>query len=492
MICDFRPGQADLSSCQLFVYLPLVMETKQKTIRKSVTVSGTGLHTGILVNLTFCPAPENTGYVFKRTDIEGQPFIKVDADLVTDTSRGTSLEYKGAKVATIEHPLAALVGLGIDNCILEMDGVETPIKDGSSKFFVEALLEAGIVEQNAERVYAELKSPVIYSDTERKVEIIALPADDFKISVMIDYSTEVLDTQNAVLENLNEFREQIANCRTFVFLHELENLIGNNLIKGGDLSNAIVFVNRSVNQEELDRLAKHLNKPSVQVTGTGILNNLDLYFPNEPARHKLLDIIGDLALVGKPLKAHIIARRPGHFSNMKFAKLVREHLDAEKHLQNIPHFNLTGKPVFDINDIKRRLPHRYPFLLIDKIIELTENHVVGVKNVTVNEPFFMGHFPNEPVMPGVLQIESMAQCGGVLVLSNVPDPQNYNTYFLKIDEVKFRQKVVPGDVLVIRMELISPLRRGICHMKGVAYVGNSIVSEATLLAQILKNKPEEK
>jgi UDP-3-O-[3-hydroxymyristoyl] N-acetylglucosamine deacetylase/3-hydroxyacyl-[acyl-carrier-protein] dehydratase len=468
------------------------METKQRTISKAVTVSGTGLHTGIMVNLTFCPAPENTGYVFKRIDMDGQPTIKVDADLVTDTSRGTTLEYKGAKVATIEHPLAALVGLGIDNCILEMDGVETPIMDGSSHFFVKALLEAGIVEQNAERVYAELKSPVIYSDPNRKVEIIALPADDFRISVMIDYETEVLDTQNAVLDHLSDFKDQIANCRTFVFLHELEYLINNNLIKGGDLSNAIVFVNRSVTQDELDNLASVLGKPSVNITSTGILNNLDLYYPNEPARHKLLDVIGDLTLVGKPLKAHIIARRPGHLSNMKFAKLVREHLAAEKSLSDVPQFNLTGKPIYDINDIKKRLPHRYPFLLIDKIIELSDNHVVGVKNVTTNEPFFDGHFPNEPVMPGVLQVESMAQCGGVFVLSKVPDPQNYNTYFLKIDEVKFRQKVVPGDVLVIRMELLSPFRRGICHMKGVAYVGENIVCEATLLAQVFKNKPEEK
>lgn len=468
------------------------METKQRTISKKVTVSGTGLHTGNLVNLTFCPAPENTGYVYKRIDLEGQPVIKVDADLVTDTSRGTTLEYKGAKVATIEHPLAALVGLGIDNCILEMDGVETPIMDGSSRFFVEALLEAGIIEQEAERVYAELKSPVIYSDPTRKVEIIALPADDFRISVMIDYETDVLDTQNAVLDHLSDFREQIANCRTFVFLHELEYLVANNLIKGGDLSNAIVFVNRSVTQEELDQLAFVLKKPSVNVTGTGILNNLDLYYPNEPARHKLLDVIGDLTLVGKPLKAHIIARRPGHLSNMKFARLVREHLAAEKKLSDVPQFNLTGKPVFDINDIKKRLPHRYPFLLVDKIIELSDEHVVGVKNVTTNEPFFEGHFPNEPVMPGVLQVEAMAQCGGVFVLSKVPDPQNYNTYFLKIDEVKFRQKVVPGDVLIIRMELLSPFRRGICHMKGVAYVGDTIVTEATLLAQVNKNKPEEK
>ncbi len=466
------------------------MGTKQRTIQKAATVSGTGLHSGIMVSLTFTPAPVNSGYVFKRIDIEGQPEIKVDADYVTDTSRGTTLEHNGAKVATIEHPLAALIGLGIDNCLIEIDGVETPIMDGSSRYFVEALLAAGIEEQDAEREYIIIKSPISFSDPEKKVELIALPADDFRVSVMIDYETTVLDTQNAVLERIEDFPKQIANCRTFVFLHELEHLLSNNLIKGGDLSNAIVFVNRIVSQEELDNLAQSLNKPSVQVTGTGILNNVDLYFKNEPARHKLLDIIGDLALIGKPLKAHIIARRPGHYSNMRFAKLIKEHVASEKKISKVPQFNLTGTPVLDINDIKRLLPHRPPFLLIDKIIELNEDYIVGVKNVTMNEPFFVGHFPNEPVMPGVLQVEAMAQAGGVFVLSSMPDPQNYNTYFLKISEVKFRQKVVPGDVLIIKMELISPLRRGICHMKGVAYVGDRIVTEAILLAQIFKNKPE--
>ncbi len=464
---------------------------KQRTIRKPVTLSGIGLHTGAIVTMTFKPAPPETGYVYKRVDLEGQPEIKVDVDYVIDTSRGTTLEHNGARVATIEHPLAALAGLSIDNCIIEMDGVETPIMDGSSRFFVEALDEAGIVEQDAERQYFEIRSPVTFTDKDKKVEMIALPADDFKVSVMIDYETTVLDTQNAVLENIDDFRKQFANCRTFVFLHELEALVAHNLIKGGDLSNAIVFVNRIVNQEELDKLAHLLNKPTVEVTKTGILNNLELYFQNEPARHKLLDVIGDLTLAGRPLKAHIIARRPGHYSNVKFARAIRDHVLNERKLTPAPVYDINKPPIYDINAIKRMLPHRFPFLLIDKVIDISKNHVVGVKNVTYNEQFFVGHFPAEPVMPGVLMIEAMAQTGGVFVLSHLPDPENYDTYFLKINEVKFRNKVVPGDTLIFYLELLSPLRRGICHMKGIAYVGRNIVMEAILLAQVFKRKNEQ-
>jgi len=463
-----------------------MISTQQKTLKAAVTVSGTGLHTGHIVNLTFKPAPANYGYVFKRIDLEGQPEVKVDVDNVIDTSRGTTLEKNGARVATIEHPLAALAGLGIDNCLLEIDGIETPIMDGSAKFFLDAILSVGIHEYDEPRNFLELKTPITFSDRDRKVELIALPADDFRVSVMIDFETSVLDTQNAVLESIDDFKDNISQCRTFVFLHELEYLMNTNLIQGGDLSNAIVFVNRIVTQEELDRLATVLGKNSVEVTTNGILNNLELHFQNEPARHKLLDVIGDLTLLGQPIKAHIIARRPGHAANVRLSKAIREHVHKEGKIVKAPHYDVNTPPVYDINDIKRLLPHRPPFLLVDKIIEISDHHVVGVKNVTINEDFFIGHFPNEPVMPGVLQVEAMAQTGGILVLSSVPDPENYATYFLKITDVKFRQKVVPGDTLVFRLDIISPIRRGICHMKGVAYVGDKIVTEAELLAQIAR------
>jgi len=465
------------------------MTEKQQTIAKPVLISGTGLHTGNNVNITFKPAPINFGYKFKRIDIENSPLIDADVDLVKDTSRGTTLEFNGIKVSTVEHVLAAVFGLGIDNILIELDGLEMPILDGSSRPIVEALLSAGIVEQQAEKDYYEIKSNITFTDPDKKVEMVIIPSKEFKLSVLIDYELKVLNTQFASLNKLEDFQTEIAPCRTFVFLHELEYLLSNNLIKGGDLSNAIVFVNRIMSKEELNRLANLFNKPSVEVLAEGILNNVDLYFNNEPARHKLLDVIGDLALIGKRIKGHVIVSRPGHSSNVEFAKLIRKQIKQESLAKkDSPVFDLNKPPLFDINKIRELLPHRPPFLLVDKILEMTDTYVIGLKNVTMNEDFFVGHFPNEPVMPGVLQVEAMAQTGGIMALSSVPDPENYATYFMKIDNVRFRSKVVPGDTLIFRLDLLTPIRRGLCNMKGVAYVGTKIVMEAEMLAQIIKIK----
>lgn len=462
------------------------MAENQNTIKKAVTLSGVGLHTGEEVNLTFRPAPINHGKKFIRIDLDGRPEIEALVENVVDTARGTSIAVNGARVQTVEHVLAAVAGMGIDNIIIEVDKPETPIMDGSARFFVEALEEAGVQEQPAMREYYELRTPVFYEDPENKIEMVALPFPRFKVTSMINFETKVLGTQFAIMERIEDFRKEIARCRTFVFLHELEYLLSNQLIRGGDLNNAIVFVNRPVGQEELDRLAKMFNKPSVSVLNEGILNNLELHFENEPARHKLLDVVGDLSLVGKPLKAHIIARRPGHTVNTKFASLIKQQLNKDRKMSQTPLYDPNKPPLLDINQIKSILPHRPPFLLIDKIVEMTENSCVGVKSVTMNEPFFEGHFPDEPVMPGVLQVEAMAQAGGVLVLSTVPNPQDYTTLFLKIDQVKFRQKVVPGDTLIFDIKLLGPVRRGICNMKGVAYVGNKVVMEAELMASIVE------
>jgi UDP-3-O-[3-hydroxymyristoyl] N-acetylglucosamine deacetylase / 3-hydroxyacyl-[acyl-carrier-protein] dehydratase len=462
------------------------MSDKQSTIKSPVSISGTGLHTGNDVTISIYPAPENFGYKFKRIDLDPSILVPADVEHVVDTSRGTSIEYKGIRIDTIEHVLAALAGLEIDNALVELNQSETPILDGSSHIYVERLLEAGIVEQETPRKYFELDTIITYSDIAKKVELIAIPSKQLKLSVMIDYDSKVLQSQNAVVNNIQEFRENIAPCRTFVFLHELEFLLNNNLIKGGDLNNAIVFVNRVVSQKELDHLANIFNKPRVEVMKEGILNNLELKFPNEPARHKLLDVIGDLALVGMPLKAHIIASRPGHYSNVQFAKLIKKQLLHHLKCEKAPQYDINKKPVYDIMQIQKILPHRPPFLLVDRILELSEEHVVGMKNVTMNESFFVGHFPNEPVMPGVLITEAMAQTGGIFALSFVPDPENYITYFLKMENVKFRQKVVPGDTLIFENKLIGPMRRGICHMQGKAYVGNKVVMEAELMAQIQK------
>lgn len=462
------------------------MNEKQKTIKSTVTISGVGLHTGQEVTLTIRPASAGSGIRFLRTDIGEGAFLDANAGLVTDTSHGTTLESDGIRVATVEHVLAAITGMDIDNAIIEVDCPETPILDGSSKLYTDAISKAGTVEQEAFKDYFEIKEPIRLYHEEKDCEIIAVPSDDYRITCLIDYQSKVLGHQYASLDNISKFKDEISSCRTFVFLHELEFLLAKNLIKGGDLSNAIVFVDKPVHQEELDRLAHVLNKPSVAVRKEGILNNLELSFPNEPARHKLLDIVGDLTLAGKPIKGHIIARKPGHASNVLFAKLLKKHIKARIEQEQIPVYDPGKKAVYDINDIKRMLPHRPPFLLVDKIMEITDASVTAIKNVTMNEPFFVGHFPNEPVMPGVLQIEAMAQAGGILVLSSVADPENYNTYFLKIDNVRFKQKVVPGDTLIFKMNLLAPLRRGICHMRGVAYVGNKVVMEAEMMAQIAK------
>lgn len=462
------------------------MSEKQKTLKEAVSISGAGLHTGKQVTITLNPAPENHGFKFRRTDLPDQPVIAADVDFVVDTSRGTTLEVNNVRIHTVEHVLAALTGMDLDNVLIDLNSTETPILDGSSKEYVEAIKKAGIETQKAKRVYFKINEVLRFSDPDKKSELLLLPDDNYKLSVMIDYETQVLGTQNAHLSTLDHFADEISPCRTFVFLHELEYLIRNNLIKGGDLSNAIVFVNRIIDQDELDRLAKFFNKPKVKVLKEGILNNLELYFTNEPARHKLLDVVGDLTLVGTRIKGHIIASRPGHAANTQFAKIIKQHIKHEMHLPAVPKYDLNAPPLHDIRDIKRLLPHRPPFLLIDKILTMSDHDVVGMKNVTMNEPFFVGHFPEEPVMPGVLIVEAMAQAGGVFVLSSVPDPENYITYFMKIDNVRFRQKVYPGDTLIFHLELISPFRRGISHMKGKAFVGNTIVAEAELMAQISK------
>ncbi|MDX9770809.1 MAG: bifunctional UDP-3-O-[3-hydroxymyristoyl] N-acetylglucosamine deacetylase/3-hydroxyacyl-ACP dehydratase [Tenuifilaceae bacterium] len=464
------------------------MLEKQTTLNDSIEFTGKGLHTGVDIKLEVCPAPENTGYVFVRTDLEGEPTIDGIADNVVDTSRGTTIEQNGIRVTTVEHVLASLSGLGIDNAFIKVDGPEMPIMDGSAKVFVEEIQKVGVKTQEAERGFYVIKEKLVYSDPERGIEIAAYPDESFSIDVLIDYNSKVLGNQYAQLINLDNFAQEVAPCRTFVFFHELEVLLKNNLIKGGDLQNAIVIMENEVPQEELDRIADLFNKPRVHVKPEGILNNVDLRFHNEPARHKLLDIVGDLALVGRRIKGKIIAKRPGHHANTELAKIIRKMARKEAMKPNIPKIDLNQTPIYDINQIRNILPHRPPFLLVDKILQMDDNSVVGIKNVTMNEDFFVGHFPEEPVMPGVLQIEAMAQVGGIFVLNTVPDPENYITYFLKIDRVKFKRKVVPGDTIVFRLELLEPIRRGIANMFGQAFVGENLVMEGELLAQIVKQK----
>ena len=463
------------------------MSDKQKTLKEEVSLSGIGLHTGKEVTLTIKPAKENTGYVFVRTDLEGNSQIEADTNYVVSTDRGTTLEKSGVKIYTCEHVLAALVGMDVDNAILEMNSAEPPIMDGSSKFFVEAIEKVGVVEQEQSREYFTVTEVVNFTDPQTGSEITIIPADTYEVTVMVDFGTNVLGTQNAVLKNISDFKNEISSARTFSFLHELEMLLDAGLIKGGDISNAIVYVDKELTPETAEKLKKAFGKDDVSIQPNGVLNNLTLNYPNEAARHKLLDVIGDLALAGVRIKGKVIANKPGHYINTEFAKKLNKLYKAQKK-KNVPNFDLSKEPIYDINGIMKLLPHRPPFLLIDKILELSDNHIVGLKNITMNEPFFVGHFPKEPVMPGVLQIEAMAQIGGILVLSSVPDPENYSTYFVKIDNVKFKKKVIPGDTLVFKLELLAPIRRGIVHMQGYGYVGDNVVVEAELMAQVAKTK----
>ncbi len=460
------------------------MVVKQKTLANSFKIEGKGLHTGVLVTMNFIPAPVNHGFKFKRVDLENQPIIDADVDLVIDTSRGTLLEKDGARIGTIEHALAALVGMDLDNVLIEVDNEEAPIIDGSSKYFVEGIEKAGVVEQDAERDYFEITEKIEMFDPKSGSHIVALPDDDYRLNVMISFPSAVLNNQYATLDSISDFQKEIAPCRTFVFVREIEFLLNHNLIKGGDLNNAIVIIDQEISQEGLDRLADLTNHPRVEVKPQGILNNLELHFDNECARHKLLDVIGDLSLLGKRLKGRVIASKPGHGPNTLFAQELKKRW---REAQNAyPKYDFNARPVMDVNRIMELLPHRYPFLMVDKIVGMDDNVIIGTKNVSINEPFFQGHFPDEPVMPGVMLIEAMAQCGGLLVLSQ--KTEKYSTYFIRVDNVKFRQKVVPGDTLVFKLMLTSPIRRGIANMKGLAFVGEKVVAEGEFMAQIVKKE----
>jgi UDP-3-O-[3-hydroxymyristoyl] N-acetylglucosamine deacetylase / 3-hydroxyacyl-[acyl-carrier-protein] dehydratase len=458
---------------------------KQHTLSASISISGTGLHTGVLVDMTLNPANPGFGIQFQRVDLADKPIIKADCDLVTDTSRGTTLQVGDAKVSTVEHILAALVGMGVDNVLIEINGPEIPIMDGSSAPFIERIEATGVLEQDAAKAWYSIDENIFHYDEEKRVEMVALPALDYQITTLIDFNSPVLGTQHAALKTIKDFKAEISPCRTFCFLHELEALLKHDLIKGGDINNAIVVVDKPVTDEEMGRLAKVFKREKIEVKSEGYLNNLELRFPNEPARHKLLDVVGDLALIGYPIKARIIANRPGHSSNVEFAKKIKQYIKKNKHVKDVPVYDPAVTPVFNLEQIEKLLPHRYPFLFVDKVIELTDRVIVGVKNVTFNEWFFPGHFPGNPVMPGVLQIEALAQTGGILCINAMPEG-NYDTYFLKIDNCKFKQMVKPGDTMLLKMELTAPIRRGICEMRGTVYVGGKVATEADLVAQVVK------
>lgn len=459
---------------------------KQNTLAASFSLQGKGLHSGLNIQVTFNPAPENHGYKIKRVDLPDQPVIDAVAENVVNTQRGTVIGKNNVQISTIEHALAALYAMGVDNCLMEVNAPEFPILDGSARYYVEEIQKVGLQEQNAAKDFYIVKHKVEVKDEETGASIMLLPDDHFCVNTLISFDSPVLNNQFATMNNVDEFPTEIAASRTFVFVREIEMLLQNNLIKGGDLDNAIVIYDQKVSQEALDKLADMMQLPHQNIQELGYINHKPLVFDNEPARHKLLDVIGDMALISKPIKGRVIATRPGHSINAKLARIIRKQIKLNDVQASV--YDPNAEPIMDINRIRELLPHRYPFLLVDKIIELGKNYIVGVKNITSNEPFFQGHFPQEPVMPGVLQVEAMAQTGGLLVLNTVDEPERYSTYFMKIDGVKFRQKVVPGDTLILRLELLAPIRRGISTMKGYVFVGDKLVSEAEFMAQIIKNK----